>query len=970
MQINCNSVHFKASLKPLSFALINARSLRNKTTTISDYILDNDFDVIAFTETWLAANNSDTVVINNICPVGYDLIHVPRGSRGGGVALMYRSSLDITLVTSQKKFKCFEHLHASLKHSSGEIQIHIVYRPPPNKKNGFTVQMFIAEMSDLLDASILEPSQFMMAGDFNFHMEDSGNTEALKFMDCLTTYDLQQHVSAGTHKSGHMLDLIITRSSDDCVLPNATSVDDILSPFDHHWVRCKVDISKPPLPTKVVKYRKWKSINTKLFTDDICQSELSNHNNTCPFALVESYNNVLAELLNKHAPIKQKEIVIHPKSPWYNADIAIAKRARRKAEKKWHKTKLTVHYELYVEAREYVNNLIDAAKSSHYRTKIADAKDHKSLFQVVDDLLHHKSSPKFPSCESDILLANKFNDYFAKKITKLREDLSSNPLDNDSSDTPLPAIKLSHELTELRPATVDEVRKVIIGSKSKTCKLDPIPTQLLKNCLEALLPTITELVNLTFDTSTMPLNLKKAFVMPLLKKPLLDSEIFKNYRPVSNLAFISKVVERIVAIRVREHMDINDLHENFQSAYKSLHSTETALLRVQDDILCALDNKKCVLLVLLDLSAAFDTIDHKVLINRLASQLGIKGKALDWFHSYLHQRIQSVIINGSESDIWELIFGIPQGSVLGPILFIIYTSPLGKILRKHNASYHLYADDSQLYLSFKMSEQEDAYSQMETCISEIRSWMSQNFLCLNDSKTEVIYIGSKASLKQKTHMSLTIGNELVQPSISARNIGVIMDESMSLQPHINNLCKSAWLHLRQIGMIRKHLDQASTERIIHAFVTSKLDYQNGLLYGLPACKIEKLQRIQNAAARVIARTKKFEHISPILKQLHWLPIHQRIVFKVLLFVFKALNNLAPIYLTELLEPLTHSRTLRSSTMNLLKCPKSNTCSFGDRSFSHAGPRLWNSLPMDIRSCKSVDSFKVSLKTYLFKQQYE
>jgi hypothetical protein len=633
------------------------------------------------------------------------------------------------------------------------------------------------------------------------------------------------------------------------------------------------------------------------------------------------------------------------------------------------KTKLTVHYELYVEAREHVNNLIDQAKSLHFKTKIEEAGDQKNLFKVVEGLLHHKSASRLPSCDADLELANKFNDFFASKVTKLRDNLPNAVPENNQSKDSASDITIIHELTELRPATEEEVEKVVKGSKTKSCSLDPIPTQLLKDCLEALLPTITKLVNLSLELSTMPVNLKKALVTPLLKKALLDCEIFKHYRPVSNLAFISKVVERIVAIRVKEHMDVNGLHEIFQSAYKSLHSTETALLRVQDDILCALDNKKCVLLVLLDLSAAFDTIDHNILIDRLVSQLGIKGKALDWFRSYLHQRTQSVTINGSESNIWELIFGVPQGSVLGPILFIIYTSPLGKILKKHNISYHLYADDSQLYLSFKMSEQGDAYTKMEECIDDIRSWMSQNFLCLNDSKTEVIYIGSKYSLKKEPQMPLKIGNELIEPTAVARNVGAMMDECMSMQTQISQLCKSAWLQLRQIGLIRKHLDATSTERIIHAFVTSKLDYQNGLLYGVPKTQLDKLQRIQNAAARLVTRTKKYEHITPILKDLHWLPVHQRVTFKILLFVFKALNNLAPTYLAELLEPLTHARTLRSSNLNLLKCPKSNTGSFGDRRFSHAGPKLWNRLPVVIRACKTVDSFKSSLKTHLFKQEY-
>ena len=766
------------------------------------------------------------------------------------------------------------------------------------------------------------------------------------------------------------LDLIITRSSDDCVRKDSICVDTLQHPFDHQWVCCKLNVSKPPLPKKVITYRKLKNIDSQQFSKDITNSKLCNTTFSCPATLVDTYNSVLSELLEKHAPLKQKEIVIHPNAPWYNSDIAEAKRARRKAEKKWCKSKLTVDHQIYVEAREHVNLMIDQAKANHYRSKIDNAGDQKTLFKVVDSLLHNKTTTTLPSRESDLELANKFNDFFATKITNLRDKMSSNigteqhqPAESEISP------HISQELTEFRPATEKEVEKVIKNSKSKQCKLDPIPTQLLKDCLEALLPTITKLVNLSLEMSTMPNNLKRALVTPLLKKALLDCEIFKHYRPISNLAFISKVVERIVAIRVREHMDINGLHELFQSAYKSLHSTETALLRVQDDILHALDQRKCVLLVLLDCSAAFDTIDHDVLIDRLASILGIKGKALKWFRSYLLDRVQSVTINGVESDIWNLIFGVPQGSVLGPILFIIYTTPLGHILRRHNISFHLYADDSQLYLAFKLQDCEDAYAQMESCIEEIRGWMSANFLCFNDSKTEVIFFGSKYSLRNEPQMPLKVGNELITPTMSARNIGVVMDQSMSLKEHIANICKSAWQHLRQIGMIRKHLDNTSTERIIHAFVSSKLDLQNALLYGVPTTQLMKLQRVQNAAARLVTKSRKHEPTTPILKTLHWLPIRQRINFKILLFVYKCLNELAPGYLTELLEPLTHTRSLRSTNLKLLKCPKSNTCSYGDRTFSHAGPLLWNKLPLAIRDSESVDSFKCALKTHIFKEEY-
>ena len=393
---------------------------------------------------------------------------------------------------------------------------------------------------------------------------------------------------------------------------------------------------------------------------------------------------------------------------------------------------------------------------------------------------------------------------------------------------------------------------------------------------------------------------------------------------------------------------MNALNEILQSAYKTLHSTESALLKVQDDILQALDQKKVAVLVLLDLSAAFDTVDHQVLIERLHKRLGISGNSLKWFKSYLTQRFQSISINGTHSDLLELIFGVPQGSVLGPLLFTIYTLPLGDILRKYNMGFHLYADDTQIYLSCEVNNLDIATSKIEACIREVKSWMSANFLRLNDDKTEIMLLGSKSSVKKIGTISLCIGQNIIKSSSHAKNIGAIIDNTMNMHMQINNTCRSAWFQLRRIGMIREHLSKQVAEKLIHAFVTSKLDFMNCLLFGTPKCQLIKLQRIQNAAARLVTKTKLREHITPVLINLHWLPIKQRIDYKILLFTYKALNGLAPQYICDMLTLLQNPRCLRSSNKLLLKVPRSNTATYGDRGFSRASPMLWNSLPEDIK----------------------
>ena len=262
--------------------------------------------------------------------------------------------------------------------------------------------------------------------------------------------------------------------------------------------------------------------------------------------------------------------------------------------------------------------------------------------------------------------------------------------------------------------------------------------------------------------------------------------------------------------------------------------------QVKDDIVKAIDDHKCVL----DLSAAFDTVDHDKLLEVLVERIGLGETDLQWFQSYLRERTQSVIIDGHESDTWNIEFGVPQGSVLGPILFIVYTSPLGDIMRHYGISFHLYADDTQLYMSFEVDKYADCQKLMVNCIHEIRNWMASSFLKLNDNKTEVLLFGSRQKLNQQENLSLKIGDDKIHPSECARNIGVYFDNTLSMKNHVSTICKGAWYHLRLIGQIRPYLNESAAKILMHSFVSSRLDNFNSLLYGISKKELSRLQRIQ------------------------------------------------------------------------------------------------------------------------------
>ena len=274
--------------------------------------------------------------------------------------------------------------------------------------------------------------------------------------------------------------------------------------------------------------------------------------------------------------------------------------------------------------------------------------------------------------------------------------------------------------------------------------------------------------------------------------------------------------------------------------------------------------------------------------------------------SYLTGR-KRVLINDHTSDDFHLSCGVPQGSRMGPILFILYISRLYHVIANHLPSAHGYADDTQLYLSFRpydRSSQDHAIAFVEACMSDVRIWLIHNRLLINDSKTEFLVVGSCLQLSKIAIDSIRVGDSTIQPVKSVRNMGTWFDSNMSMSIHIGKICSKAFYGLYKIRQLRKFLNPESTKTLVHTFVTSHLDYCNSHLFGVPKYQIDRLQKVLNAAARLIFRIPKFDHISPALFHLHWLPVAYRIHFKLLLLVYKSLNNQGPQYIQKYLQPYT------------------------------------------------------------------
>ena len=336
-------------------------------------------------------------------------------------------------------------------------------------------------------------------------------------------------------------------------------------------------------------------------------------------------------------------------------------------------------------------------------------------------------------------------------------------------------------------------------------------------------------------------------------------------------------------------------------------------------------------------------------------------------HIFLKE--QQVHIEGTVSGKKQLTTGVPQGSCLGPVLFTIYVADLFQIIEKHLLEAHGYADDHQVYLSFRpipSTNQTASVAAIENCVAELRRWMISIMLMVNDSKAEFLIVGSIQQLERVNIPFIHVSEDQITLVTSVRNLELIFDSNLKMDMQITKACQNAYYHLHNSRRIRKFWGQEATCTVIRAFITSQVDYCNILMNGLPANLIKKLQGVQNTAARLVFNLRNYDRITPALVVLHWLPVKYLIEFKTLLIVFKGLHGKAPTYIQEMIIPSKSKRySIRSNEERVLKVPKFKHDSFGKRTFAVYGPLAWNCLPKEIRLSNEIEAFKGNLKTHLF-----
>uniref|UniRef100_A0A1Y1NKD6 Reverse transcriptase domain-containing protein n=1 Tax=Photinus pyralis TaxID=7054 RepID=A0A1Y1NKD6_PHOPY len=727
---------------------------------------------------------------------------------------------------------------------------------------------------------------------------------------------------------------------------------------DHHLVYCTLLINDSKIDKPFYyTYRNFRNFNLTEFDNDLkfidweCAYTLPNINDKVDFL----NDNILA-LFDKHAECRRIKIT-KPPAPWLTDNIKLMISLRNKALTKFKRTKNPAHWSYYKQLRNFTTNAIRLGKKAYLEYELQQGHDTpkamwKKLKQLGISSSHKRELP------NELRDANKINDFFINLAETVTSD--ENALIQYYTSN---AFRTSSTQFNFSLVTEVDVLKTFLNLKSNSVGWDGISLCMWKLCLPYLAPIITHIVNSCLVDGIFPNCWKVAKVIPLAK--INDPREFKDIRPISILPCLSKVVEKIMASQIRTYLDYENILPRMQSGFRPGYSCNTALAYITDAIMRAIDNNNLAVLVLLDYSKAFDRISHNILI-AILKHIGFSGSASSLINNYISGRSQYVMLDGDASDTRPVVLGVPQGSILGPLLYIIYTLDMVSVLQ--HCGYHLYADDTQLFYEFPAHALEKACTNVNADLENLIVVSERHGLKINSHKSFVMLFGrTKARNVNAPQLNVKIGESLLPNVDSVKNLGLTIDSTLRFKKHVSELLRIAYLKLKTIFNNRHVLNRKLKIMLCESLVLSQFTYCDNV-YGpcLDAFDVGRVQRVQNSCLRLIFGLRKYNRISHKLVEIKWLNMSNRRKLNHACFIHKIISNKFPPYLYEKIQFRHNLHNLNTRTKHLISIPKHQTVLY-QRSFSYNVPKIYNSLSCHLHSC-SQKRFRENLRLKLLEQQ--
>ena len=937
------------SKKGLKIVHLNIHYLYPKLDEIKLTLSKQDIDILCLCETFL----NDTFSENELNIDNYKLFRKDRHTLGGGLIIYIRDDIPCNhrndLESTSIETLCIEIKQPNSK----SFLLSYVYRPPSSK-----VQ-WIKDFTLIMEKSLPGEKECIVIGDFNFDLlkTDNYSKSWLELMESMNFAQLVKDPTRVTSNSATMIDHAFSNIplNISCVNVPCYSISD-------HYPVCitrKIASNYVKGPVhKSISYRSMKTFNENEFLDD-----LSNQ----PWFLIDIYDNpddatelfleLFQSVLNKHAPQRKRRVKRLNQPRWMKPEILQAIIIRDH----FHKNVDIMNYKIW---RQNVKDLIVEAKHQFYNETInLNKRNPKSLWNSLQGLSGCKTQVQTNYIDDDngnpitnpSVSANVFNNHFCSVFQTVQRNIQPN------NDDEINVLSESNKeiLNSTPPFVIPQVNMSFVESQLKSLDTgkstgsDGLSARFLKMSASIIAPVLTKIYNISIKTCIYPQKFKNAKVVPIHKKGAKNDKT--NYRPISILPIISLILERHVSIYLKEHFEKNGLFYSRQSGFRTNHSCQTALVKLLDEWVAAIDNNEIVGTLFLDLSKAFDLVDHDILLKKL-KLYKVDQSVYSWFSSYLENRLQQTHVSGVSSDLKQVVSGVPQGSILGPLLFLIFINDLPLAI-KHSTT-DIFADDTTLSVHNSSLNQ---IAESLTCdLVNVNSWCDLNRMSINVAKTKTMVVSSKPNANRiQNHLPfIELNNENIKYSSEEKLLGITIDRTLSWDKHVEIVLKKCNSLLYLLSRIKIFLTVPMRKLFFNAYILPHLDYCCVIWGNCNITQEDKLIRFQKRAARLILDKDFTTPSKSLFSELNWLTFPKRVKFQKAVLLYKIFNGLSPDYLRNIFTFTSdiHERTLRSSSQFQLYSPRPNTELFR-KSFVYSGSIIWNSLPYYVKNANSVIHFK-------------
>lgn len=923
-----------ADKNKLKIGHINTRSLRSHIDRVRNVIVTENLDVLCVSETWL----SPDVMIHDVSIDGFKFIRRDYRARGSGVGIYIKENIKYKVIPSSG---AIEQLCIQFTINSVTLVISVVYR-----NHGINYKEFISELESTVSSSLLLSENICILGDININLFNSNDSATVAYCDFLKQVGLLQLISEATrHASQSLIDHILISNDELVLLSGVTDVDIA----DHDLIYCVLRVKKPVMHPKFITRR-----NLKTLEKDIIISSLRMFNLDAIYYIgdinikIEYLTSVLMTIFDALAPNKTFKITKEYK-PWITSNIKYMITLRNKAKAEYKRSLKQADWEFYKDLRNMVTTAVRNEKKAYLNFKLRNPNKtviYKELKLL--DMINQKRVCDIPDNLSDV---NDMNHYF------VQSHVNSSTVDHiNCNDYSLPDGQFSFILIDdsLILKYLQEIQSDCAGS-------DQISVSMIKLCSPQIIPYITNIINSCLLENYFPDSWKQAMVKPLVKK---DPPVnLGDLRSICILPVLSKIFEKVIYYQMTIFLEENNILPETQSGFRPGFSCTTALAAINDDIIKATDEGMYTFLVLLDYTRAFDTVNHKLLLEILKA-INFSDNAVMLLRSYLTGRTQRVELHARLSNSLSVNQGVPQGSVLGPPLFTIYTSCFHKYVR--HCKIHTYADDTQLYYSFRWDDFGDASCKVNEDLSRIHMLSESYNLCLNPSKSRVILFGGVRLSYMNETISLRVAGAQIPVVKEVINLGLVMDNTFRYKGHIARCLQRAYNNLRILYPHRSWLSEQVKTSLCETLVMSHFWYCSQVYSScLDSDTTSKIQKVQNSCLRYIFGIRKFEHISHKLRDVKWLNIRNRFEFLRACFYYKVVINKSPPYLCNKIRFRTDVHGINIRRKDVLEIPQYKLSLFR-RCFTYDICSVFNGLPRHLKMVP-IKQFKKAFFNLLFEK---